>query len=231
MQAKNLLPALLSISAVCGVAVADVQVSNYDDLPEGFLGSAFDYNGVQYRDVNGVGGVFPDGSTFVPADIGNDFIIENAGLLYGDFPGWGSPSNCLTFGTSYIGGENLSLGAFATAWMDLPQVSDSISFDMVFYENGPWGGIVFHLDAYLNGNVVGTDSFTISDLGGRDNIAFSTLSVSGVQFDSAHIYATFGASLSAPRLMIDDLTINTVPAPASAGVLAAMALGLRRRRR
>src|SRR5262245_29677458 len=54
------------------------QVSNYDDLPEGFLGPSFTYEGVTYRDLNGVGGVFPDGSTWVPADVGDEFIIENA---------------------------------------------------------------------------------------------------------------------------------------------------------
>lgn len=190
-----------------------VHVSNYDDLSEGFLGTSFSYDGVTYRDLNGVGGVFPDGSPVDANASANEFAIENAKLLYDDFPNWGSPNNALTFGPAYVVGDNLSLGAFGSAWLDLDKPADSISFDMVFYENGPWGGIVFHLDAYRDGEVVGTDSFTIqnpNDHSGKDNIAFSSLSVSGVRFDSCHIYATFGSDYSLPRLMIDNLTINSL---------------------
>jgi hypothetical protein len=78
---------------------------------------------------------------------------------------------------------------------------------MAYYENGPWGGIVFHLDGIRNGKVLASDTLTISDLGGRDNIAVSSLSVSGDTFDSAKIYATWGDGYSAPRLIIDDLTL------------------------
>lgn len=223
---------LLALGAAALVsAPALAQVSTYDDLAEGFLGSAFSYNGVNYSEVNDVGGSFPGGDTFVPADIGNNFIIENATLLYNDFPAWGSSPNALTFGTAFIPGDNLSLGAFARATMSFDQVVDSVRMDMVFYENGPWGGIVFHLDGLRNGSVVASDSFTISDLGGRDSIAFSSLSISGQEFDGARIYATNGADYSAPRLMIDNLTLTPVPAPASAGVLLALAGAARRRRR
>ncbi len=223
--------AILGLVATAGTALATTTVSHYDDLTESFLGTGFTYDGVNYRDCNGVGGVFPDGSTFNSGDVGNNFIIENATLLYNDFPAWGSPSNALTFGTSYIVGNNLSLGAFVTAWMDLPQVANSIGMQMAFYENGPWGGIEFHLDAYRNGNLVGSNSFTLSDHGGRDNIAFNTLGVAGVEFDSCHLYASYNGQYSAPRLLVDDLTISYVPAPTTLAGFAGLAgLGLRRRR-
>src|SRR5690606_28870469 len=99
---------------------------------------------------NIVGGVFPDGSTFDP-ELNDEMVIEDASLLYLDFPDWGSEQNLLTFGTAYINGDNLSLGRLSTVMMDLPEVADAVSVDVGFYENGPWGGIVVHLDAYRSG--------------------------------------------------------------------------------
>lgn len=217
-----------ALAAAGLAAAAQADVSHYDDLVEGPQGTSMTYNGITYRDVNNVGGVFPDGSTFTPGDLGDLLIVEDATWFYLDFPAWGSTPNTLTFGTSYVPGPNLTIGPLATAWMDVSGVAASL--DMAYYENGPWGGIVFHLDAVMGGAVVASDTLTISDLGGRDNIAVASLSVSGGEFDSLHLYATFGAEYSAPRLMIDDLDITPVPAPATAGLLGLARLALRRRR-
>lgn len=217
------------VCAAAGVAGAEVQTSNYDDLKEGFLGTSYAYNGITYHDVNGVGGVFPDGSTFTAGDTGDQLIIENAGLLFNDFPSWGSPSNVMNFGTAFIPGGNLTLGALSRVTMDLGAVCNSASVEMAYYENGPWGGIEFHLDALLGGTVVDSSSFTILDQGGRDRIAFNQLAVAAPAFDSLRLYATFEGHYSAPRLIIDDLTVSTVPAPASVLVLAPLAIRRRRK--
>ena len=183
-------------------------VSNYDDLTEGFLGTSYQYNGVSYHDVNGIGGVFPDGSTFTAADVGDQLIIENATDFFANFPDFGSSPNTLTFGTSYVPGPNLSIGAFVQATMDLDQPANAVSVDLAYYENGPWGGIEFHLDAYRNGSVVGSTSLTIANGGGRDNATTSSLAISGVEFDSLKMYATYAGQPSAPRLMIDNLSLT-----------------------
>lgn len=222
--------------AAAGVAHAQTTVSTYDDLSEGFKGDTFYYNGVTYSDVNSQPGFFPDGNEIIPGDpifgLGDQVIVENAALLYNDFPDFGSASNGLTFGTSFIPGDNLSIGALSTVTMTLDAEADSASLEMTYYENGPWGGIVYHLDAFSGGSLVASDSFTISDLGGRDNIAFATLSVDGATFDSLELYATFNGQYTGPRGMIDNLTINTVPTPGGLAVLAACGLGcgIRRRR-
>jgi len=227
---------LITLVCMCAgsVAMGDVNVSDYDDLSEDFYGESFHYNGVTYMDVNNVAGVFPDGSPFDAGGgvdgLGTELIIENAALLYNDFPDFGSPDNVLTFGTSYVVGDNLSLGALSTVTMQLDEVADAASLEIGFFENGPWGGIVYHLDAFMGGSVVASDSFTISDLGGRDNIAFSTLSVGGAEFDSLRLYATFGDDFSGPRAIIDNLTINTVPAPGALAILGLGGLVARRRR-
>lgn len=230
----------MTIAALLGTCAAmssagTTTVSTYDDLDEAFYGTEFYHNGVTYGQVNNVHGVFPDGSTFEPGGgvngLGDQIIVENAGLLYQDFPTWGSANNALTFGSAFIPGDNLSLGALSTVTMTLDNVADFASLEMAYFENGPWGGIVYHLDAFMGDTLVGEDSFTISDLGGRDNIAFATLSVGGVEFDSLQLYATLGSEYSGPRVLVDNLTINSVPAPSALALLGMGALGASRRRR
>jgi hypothetical protein len=138
-----------------------------------------------------VDAVFPDGSTVTAAELGQQFIIERAVPLFDGFPGYGSPNNALTFGSAYIVGDNLSIGALAETWMDLDAPGSAASFDIAYYESGPWGGIEFRLEAFSNGVVVDADSFTLADGGGRDNPAWRSMSVSATSFDSLHLYATY----------------------------------------
>jgi len=187
---------------------AGPSISNYDDLVEGFLGTSYAYNGVSYHDVNGIGGVFPDGSTFTPADVGDELIIEDATDFYTAHSDYGSAPNSLTFGTAYVPGPNLSIGALVRVTMDLDTPASAASVDIGYYENGPWGGIVIHLDALDAGAVVASDAITIANGGGRDNDTIATLSVGGATFDSLKLYATYGDQPSAPRVMMDDLTLT-----------------------
>lgn len=115
--------------------------------------------------------------------------------------------------------------------MGLDQIANFTSLEMAYFENGPWGGIVYHLDAFNRGALVASDSFTIADGGGRDNIALATLTVDGAEFDSLQLYATFGNEYTAPRILVDNLTINSVPAPAGVAMLGMGALAGARRRR
>ncbi len=219
-----------------GSAFAGTTVSNYDNLDEGFLGTSFSYNGVNYQEVNSVDGFYPDGTPFVAGaggfdTLGNQFIVENAGLLYNDFPTWGSANNALTFGTSFIPGDNLTIGALSYMQMGLDSAADSASVELAFFENGPWGNIVLHFEAYMGNTLIDADTYTMSDLGGRDNIAFTTLTVDGGTFDSMRLYATLGNDYTAPRIMMDNLSINTGPAPMSSALLLAGSGMIARRRR
>ncbi|MBX3118564.1 MAG: PEP-CTERM sorting domain-containing protein [Fimbriimonadaceae bacterium] len=226
----------LSLMGVVALTVAasssQAVTHNFESLSEGFLGTTWSSDGITYRDVNNVSGGFPDGNTFGPGDLGDQLIIEDATLFFNDFPGYGSPNNVLTFGSAFVPGGNLSIGALASVFIDVAFPADSASLDIAFYENGPWGGMVYHLDALLGGNVVSSDSFTISDLGGRDNATWTTMSVSGASFDTLQLYATWNGEYTAPRGMIDNVTVNSpVPEPASMAVLGIGALALIRKRR
>ena len=213
----------------CAAASADF-FSNYEDLAEGAYGTSLTHQGVTYRDINQVSGIFPDGSPFVPADLGETVMVERATLFYNDFPGYGSPNNALTFGNAFIPGDNLSIGALGSVWIDLQTPGTAASLDIAFYENGPWGGIEYRLEALRDGSVVASDSYVIANGGGRDNPNWTTLSVAGGEFDVLHLFAQFDGQYSGPRGMIDDLSIVTVPEPASFGLLGLLlAAGLRRR--
>lgn len=233
MQKKYLvLAGMLAVAG--GSSVADaVTVQNYESFSEGFLGTSFSAGGVSYRDVNPFSGSFPDGGTFDPEDLGNQLIIEDATLFFDDFPTYGSADKVLTFGSAFVPGNNLSIGALSSVFMDLDSVSDFASLDLAFYENGPWGGIEYHLDGLLGNTIVASDSFAIANGGGRDNPTWRTMSISGANFDTLHLYATWNGGYSGPRGMIDNLTLNPVPEPATLAVVGfgAAALIKRRRRR
>jgi hypothetical protein len=198
---------IAALTMIGSNALAETVVIDYEDLTEGNQGDPLTHMGVTYSELNNVSGVFPSGETFGPSP-DDEFIIENAGLFFNDFPAYGSPVNVLTFGIAYVPGDNLTIGPLSTVTLDLNAPATAASLDLGYYENGPWGGIQYHLDALSNGQVVATDSFVISDMGGRDNPAVATLSVAGAFFDQLHLYATYGGKYSMPRAIIDDLTIT-----------------------
>jgi len=221
----------LAIALAPGLASANLVT--YEDLTEGFLGSTFTHQGVTYRDVNNVSGFYADGSPFSAGEPGTNSIIENATLFYNDFPSYGSPINSMTFGSAFVTGDNLSIGALASVFMDFSTQVNSASLDLAYYENGPWGTIEYRLDALLNGQVVASDNFFIADGGGRDNAAIATMSVNGATFDSLHLYAIKNGGYTVPRGMIDNLNYAPVPEPATVVALGlgAAALAARRRRK
>ncbi len=216
-QRHAALAAATAVLSMACLAAAQPVLIDFEDQSEGPLGDPWSHQGLTFHDLNNVSGVFPDGSPFGPEPT-DECICEDATAWYNDFPGWGSEDKLLTFGNAYIGGDNLSLGRLSSVTVDLDGVADSLSMDVGYYENGPWGGIVVHLDALMGGQVVASDSFQIADGGGRDNGAISALSVSGAQFDQLKIYSTFGNQYSLPRIIIDDMLINWVGGGATLAV-------------
>lgn len=219
------------LAAMAGSSLASASVQNYESFNEGFLGTSFSSGGVTYRDANPFSGFFPNGDPFNPSDLGNQFIIEDATLFFNDFSGYGSPDKVLTFGSAFVPGDNLSIGALSSVFMDLSTPSNSASLDIAFYERGPWGGIQYHLDGLMGNTVVASDTFTIASGEGRDNPTWRNMAISGATFDKLHLYATWNGNYSGPRGMIDNLTLNPVPEPATMAVLGLGAVALIRKRR
>lgn len=226
--------ALMSVSAV-----AEISVSTYDDLTEGFQTNSFNrsihYNGVTYFDQNSVDGVQTDGVHFDAGgagfdSLGDEIIVENATFFYDAFPTFGSRNNALTFGRAFVVGDNLSLSRMSTVSMALDQNADFASIEIAYMENGVWGGDVIHFEATLRGVVVDAVELAVSSLGGRDNGAITMLSVGGGEFDTLRVFATLGNEFTALPMMLDNLTVNTVPASSTLALLLGAA-GLTNRRR
>ena len=110
-------------------------------------------------------------------------------------------------------GPNFSLGALASLWMDLDEPAIAAQAELVYYENGPWGGIEVTLAAYRDGQQVAATSFEITsdDPDGRDSIGYRTVSVdAGGPFDSLHLSSRrlSDGAYTAPRIMLDNLQVQ-----------------------
>ncbi|GAB4385541.1 MAG: hypothetical protein Kow0022_11800 [Phycisphaerales bacterium] len=221
--------ASVAIAALSSAALAD-GFTNFDSLTEGFMGSSFTDGGITFFDLNNDTGINPDGSSFGPGDYGTDFIIENATLAVNDFPAYLSGPNALSFGTAFVPGDNLSINVVSTFSMTTGSIANAADMDLVYYENGPWGGIHLNLYALLNGSIVGQDTIVISDLGGRDNPVGGHLSISGVSFDTLVFNAQFANGTSTAFAGIVD-NVRIVPAPGAASLLSLAGVVLTRRRR
>lgn len=223
---------VLTTLAVAGISTAALAggFTSFDSLAEGFIGPAFTDGGITFFNLNNNSGINPDGSNFGPGEYGTDFIIENATFAVNDFPGFLSGPNALSFGHAFMPGDNLSINILSTFSMTTGRVENSADLDLVYYENGPWGGIQLHLRALLNGSVVGEDVIVISDLGGRDNPTGAHMSIAGVNFDTLVFTAEFANGTATAFAGIVD-NVRLVPTPGSAMLLGFGGLGLLRRRR
>tara|TARA_A100001391_G_scaffold166456_3_gene126575 strand:- start:263 stop:967 length:705 start_codon:yes stop_codon:yes gene_type:complete len=216
---------LLSASALAG------GYTGFESLSEGASGPSFTDGGITFFGLNNDSGLNPDGSLFGPGEYGSDFIIENATLAINDFPDTLSGSNALSWGQSWawIPGENLSINIVSTFSMTTNSIETDGSLDLLYFENGPWGGITIELLATLDGEVVNSDSILISDRGGRDGLIGDRLSVSGVAFDTLSVNARFDDGTSTVFAgLVDNVSIT--PAPSTLAVLLAGTAIVRRRR-
>ncbi len=217
------------IGLASGAALAGGS-SGFEGFAEGFYGDSFSAGGINFYGLNSVSGMNVDGSNFEPGDYGTDFIVENAGLAIADFPDFLSGQNALSTGRAFVPGVSLSVNIFSDFSMSTGSVENAASMNLIYYENGPWGGIRVNFDAMRNGQVVASDSFEISDLGGRDNLIGRTLSVSGVEFDEVRLHATLADGTATAMTGLFDNVVIT-PAPGAGAILALGGLGLSRRRR
>lgn len=212
-----------------GATTASAQFADFDGETEGFLGTSYNTGGINFFDANNVSGFFPDGEPFTPDELGTDLIIEQSTVVWNDFPGFVSFPNTLTFGKAFVPGDNVTIGPLATVSMSAPGAFTEGSLDIIYYENGPWGGIEVTLEALSRGSVVGSSSFVVADGGGRDNPAAMHMSVLAPSFDTMRLTATLNGEYTTVRALVDN--VNLVPAPGALGLAGVGLLGLARRRR
>ncbi len=224
---------LLFVQASCIAAfgtVTHASIADFETPREGFAGEIFTDNGITFSRLNDVSGMNPDGSSYGPGEYGRQFIVENATLAINDFPGVLGGAHALSFGNSFIAGENLSINVLSSFHISTGRVENAASLDMLLFENGPWGGITISLDATLGGNLVASDSFVISDLGGRDGLVGRSLSIDGVGFDSLEVSARWDdGTYAAFAGLVDNVAIT--PTPGAMTMLAMGSVAMLRRKR
>lgn len=227
---KNYTLLLQTLTAALIASSSLASVADFESAQEGYVGETFTDGGITFSSLNDVAGINPDGSNFVAGEYGRQFIVENATLAINDFPGVLSGTNALSFGGSFIAGDNLSINILSSFHMSTGQVESFASMDLLFFENGPWSGITLSLDATLDGTLVASDSYMLSDLGGRDNLVGRSLSIDGVAFDSLQVSARYSdGTYTAFAGLVDNVVI--IPTPGTLGLLATGSLlGMRRRR-
>ncbi len=229
MNTKQVSIAAITLASLGSIAFAG-GYTGFETPREGFAGSSFTDGGITFYDLNNDSGLNPDGTTYGPGDYGTDFISPNATLAINDYPDVLSGSHALSWGTSFIAGDNLSINIVSTFSMTTDSIETDASMDLLYFENGPWGGITIELLAMLGGEIVNTDSILISDLGGRDGLIGDRLSVTGVEFDSLTVNARYADGTSTVFAgLLDNVTIT--PAPGTVGLLALAGTGIVRRRR
>ena len=223
---------LIGIAALATLSATSFAAgyTGFETPREGFMGSSFTDGGITFFGLNNDSGLNPDGSTYVPGEYGTDFIVENATLAINDFPDTLSGTNALSWGSNFIAGDNLSVNIVSPFSMSTNQTETDAWFDILYFENGPWGGIIIELLAFNRGDLVNSDSITISDLGGRDNLIGDQLGVFGVEFDSLTVNARFADGTSTVFAGLID-NVNITPAPGTVGILAIAGAGMVRRRR
>jgi len=218
------------VLAAAGTSALANGYTGFEDPREGFMGPSFTDGGITFFNLNNDSGLNPDGSTYGPGEYGTDFIVENATLAVNDFPGTLSGSNALSWGNAFVPGDSLSINIVSTFSMSTNTIETDASFDILYFENGPWGGITIELLALNRGDVVNSDSILISDLGGRDNLIGDRLGVSGVEFDTLVVNARFDDGTSTVFAGLID-NVNITPAPGTAGLLMMAGAAMTRRRR
>lgn len=228
MNKTQTLIGIAALTTLCSASFAG-GYTGFETPREGFMGSSFTDGGITFFGLNSDSGLNPDGSSYGPGEYGTDFIVENATLAINDFPDTLSGSHALSWGTSFIAGDNLSVNIVSGFSMTTNSIETEAMFDILYFENGPWGGITIELLAYNRGDVVNSDSILISDLGGRDGLIGDQLSVSGIEFDTLTVNARFADGTSTVFAGLID-NVNITPAPGTAGLFL-MAGGIASRRR
>jgi len=212
MRHRTARHALALSLAACAPALAQ-PATDFDTQTEGFKGTSFVIDGITFSDVNAVSGLNPDGSNFIPFEYGDQVVIEKADYLFNDFPGVVSPMNVLGFGGSYIAGPNLTINIVSTVSMDPGQTCTGVELDLLYFQNGPWGGIEIHLDALDgSGAVVTRETVVISDLGGRDSLTPHHFNLSAPAFESVRLHANFANGVNTVFSGVaDNVTFHAAP--------------------
>lgn len=186
---------------------APANIASFDSLIEGSLGSSFTDGGIHFYN--------PD--NYTPE--GSPFVCERAdGTLSG--PYFSSP-NTLTL-TGYSPGPGAAYSRVGSFYASTGSVADYASVEVFYFFLVDVGNVIT-LEGLLNGNVVVSDSFTVT----TPSQAHATLMIEGEYFDEIRIVGSGDYQSGAMFALFDNITI--IPAPGALLPFGLIAFTRRRR--
>ncbi|MEA2552152.1 MAG: hypothetical protein QOJ65_328 [Fimbriimonadaceae bacterium] len=201
----------VSVAFLACSAAGFCSIATFDTYTEGFFATTLTDGGITFYDADAYD---PDGGPGM-------FDIEDASSL--SDPSFSSP-NTLNFG-GYSAGPGYGGGRIGSFFMTNGHVETSASMDLYATANGNTAT----LEAYLEGNLVGSASVVLT--GAFSRLNHYTLGITGVSFDTLKFVGSGADQNGAVFTMVDNVRIGAVPEPASFAALAVGAGVLLRRRR
>ncbi|MBD1906048.1 hypothetical protein NDI37_16505 [Funiculus sociatus GB2-A5] len=204
---------LSAIGIVSSVAFASptlAATATFDGFLEGFSNTTITDDELTFFDLDT--GLSPEETTFSIEGTTKDYL--------GNFF---SASNYLTFG-GYAEGAEASFGRFGSTRITTGKVESSASLDVFSQLFSPSNNLLT-LEAFLDGNLVQSNSVALADFGVIETspLLHSTLSISGVKFDELRLVASGSDDDGAAFIGIDNVRVG-VPEPTSA--LSVLAFGI-----
>lgn len=137
-----------------------------------------------------------------------------------------SDSNYLTFG-GYAEGAEASFGRFGSTRITTGKVESSASLDIFSQLFSPSNNLLT-LEAFLDGNLVQSNSVALADFGviETSSLLHSTLSISGVKFDELRLVASGSDDDGAAFIGIDNVRVGVHEPTSALSVLAFGILGV-----
>lgn len=197
-----------------GVAVASANVATFDSFAEGTFGQTITDAGILFQHLDMYLGNGPI----------DNFTIENAS---GDLAGqvnFTSP-NALGFG-GYSPGSGAAFTRLGSFDFGIGGAASFASFDFYSFANDP--NMTITLQGLLAGNVVNSATVNVPS---SFSIQHTLVALPSGNYDGFHVISAGPTNQGATFVLLDNVTVNPVPEPASLCVLALGGLALLRRRR
>lgn len=197
------IPVLLFLLVQCGTSFAELRVANFDGFSEGFLSTTFQDGGITFF-----------GGKLSASGPDMAFAIDTKGqLLFDQSGGILSASNVLLVSALVRGVDSGSfINGPSEFSIDPGGLSDSISIGAFFIHSDD--GHLVTLEVLRQGSVVASTSVDLSTFKN-----YHLLSINGVNFDRARVYAHGAVPRSTYIGAYDSVRIHVVP-ELSSGVLA-----------
>jgi hypothetical protein len=206
---------LAALALLVMATLANAELATFDDLVEGQTFTTLTNGGITFHDYDAR---FPG----VPPP--NIFCIEDASGDLTGMQGYSSPNTLGFFG--YSPGSGTAFSRIGEIWFDAA-MPGSGAFLELFVINDPSN--IVTMEAYSGGSIVATD---VVDLNFQGFMEHFTMSVDNTAFDTIRLVGSGPNNEGTFFAVVDNVSISTVPEPATLlYIVAGIALLALRRRK